>query len=131
MNALEEYNRFMDGVFDGPDGRCAWVPGRNYIMPNGPIPVERYHEVVTKADAAIADLEAAVQHERRMRDGLTDALRMAEDERDEQFKRAEQAEAALAERDRMLALCNPYSRKVEGYEEWLADLRARAKEGSE
>ena len=60
MSALEEYNRFMDGVFDGPDGRCAWIPGRNYIMPNGPIPVARYHEVVTKADAAITELEAAL-----------------------------------------------------------------------
>jgi cell division septum initiation protein DivIVA len=57
--------------------------------------------------ARIAELEAAVQHEIRMRDGLTDALRMAEDERDELFKRAEQAEAELRQ-------------AVEGWSYWLS-----------
>jgi len=125
VSALEEYNRFMDGVFDGPDGRCAWIPGRNYIMPNGPIPVARYHEVVTKADAAIAELEAENVRQKATIEAQSAIIK--------------QADEALAARERMLRLAWTETVQAESYywkyhdnvDEWLADLRARAEEGSE
>ena len=86
-------------VIDGLRARIAELEAENERLRSFEI-----YEVFTADDgepgtrpvdwpAKVAELEATVQHERRMRDGLTDALRMAADDRDELFNRAEQAEA--------------------------------------
>ena len=86
-------------------------------------------------DARIAELEAALaQAEKKLADHLAYWGNL-----DGLVQRAEQAEAALAKRDRMLSLAWVESctlSRIHGYDvltkdEFLADLRARAEEGSE
>ena len=94
------------------------------------------------AEKRIAELEATIKRLEAERAGDATLRQMYAGLQEQYLAQAElvdpvvrgtvnHLEAKLAQRDRMLALCNPYSRKVEGYEEWLADLRARAEEGSE
>ena len=94
------------------------------------------------AEKRIAELEATIKRLEAERAGDATLRQMYAGLQEQYLAQAElvdpvvrgtvnHLEAKLAQRDRMLALCNPYSRKVEGYEEWLADLRARAEGGSE
>ena len=94
------------------------------------------------AEKRIAELEATIKRLEAERAGDATLRQMYAGLQEQYLAQAElvdpvvrgtvnHLEAKLAQRDRMLALCNPYSRKVEGYEEWLADLRNRAEEGSE
>ena len=90
-------------------------------------------ELVKKQQASISELEAAWQQEHTKRaDLIVDLQRMT--------NRAEQAEAALAERDRMLMTLFMKERdeQVDRGQDffmpsdiWLADLKARAEEGRE
>jgi len=76
-----------------------------------------YEALREEKDARIAGLEAA----------YNDVVAVNENE----LALRLEAEAALAERDRMLGLC--YDEEMEGswtFDGWLADLKARAKEGS-
>jgi len=81
--------------------------------------------------ARIAKLEAALRYMTIERDSLTE-------DRDDLILEKKQAEVALAERERMLRLAWTETVQAESYywkyhdnvDEWLADLRARAEEGS-
>ena len=128
MSALEEYRKLADD--------------RQWLI---------IDDIFDKADAAIAELEALVNANT---DHMTEVgvelcrereARIAELERDNEravafgqasvtagadwMRRADQAEAALAERDRMLEDLNPwYAKRARA--KWLAYLKARAEEGS-
>lgn len=74
-------------------------------------------------EARIAELEAKVEHDEDNLEGLQHALVRAN-------QRYTQAEAALAERDRMLQEAWKLRGKLSSYETFLDSLRTRAEEGS-
>ena len=133
MSALEEYRKeAADPTFLKDDLGCR-VEGMDFVR-------------VSTADAAIAELEATIKRLEAERAGDATLRQMYAGLQEQYLAQAElvdpvvrgtvnHLEAKLAERDRMLQLAYemeelPAEWDPEGYAVWLADLRARAEEGS-
>jgi hypothetical protein len=106
--------------FKPEDNSCETIPPRSWYQ-------ARIAELEAKSEADRTYMNAAEAHIAGLEAAYNDVVAVNENE----LALRLEAEAALAERDRMLGLC--YDEEMEGswtFDGWLADLKARAKEGS-